>query len=110
MAPAAVTETLYPAGTTARLFVSHTRPEPMLGVLAPLATGRSTVALGFTNAGGTLGLEELLFINRCSWAHVIDHAAALLGVTRNAVLSADEIAALDGRRTPAGVITSPPSS
>jgi phosphoketolase len=107
MAPAAVTDALYPARTTARLFVCHTRPEPMLGVLAPLATGRATRALGFTNAGGTLGLEELLFINGCSWAHVVDHAAALLGVTRAAVLSADEIAALDRRRTPAGVITPP---
>jgi phosphoketolase len=103
--PAPVVEALYPAATPARLFVCHTRPEPMLGVLAPLSTGASTAALGFTNAGGTLGVEELLFVNGCSWAHVLDRAAALLGVPRGTLLTSDEIAALDRRRAPAGVIT-----
>ena len=39
----------------------------MLGVLAPLVTGASTVALGYANAGGTLDVDGLLFVNRCSW-------------------------------------------
>jgi phosphoketolase len=105
-APVPIVEALYPARTPARLFICHTRPEPMLGVLTPLATGPATAALGFTNAGGTLGVDELLFVNGCSWAHVLDRVAALLGLTRGTLLSDDEIAALDRRRTPAGVITS----
>jgi phosphoketolase len=103
-APAAVVHALYPATVPARVFVTHTRPEPMLGVLAPLVTGASTVGLGYTDAGGTLALEELLFVNGSSWAHAVDAVAHLLGAAREDLLVPDEIAALDRRRSPEGVI------
>jgi phosphoketolase len=39
---------LYPDSVPARLFVTHTRPEPLLGTLQPLNTGTNkTAALGF---------------------------------------------------------------
>jgi phosphoketolase len=103
-APPDVIERLYPAPAAVRVFVTHTRPEPMLGVLAPVTTGTS-VGLGYTNAGGTLDLDGLLFVNGCSWAHCVDAVARLLGLTRERLLDADEIAALDHRRSPEGVIT-----
>jgi phosphoketolase len=100
-----VIERLYPATTAVRVFVTHTRPEAMLGVLAPLTVGTSTIGLGYTNAGGTLDLDGLLFVNGCSWAHCVDAVARLLGIARERLLDADEIAALDHRRSPEGVIT-----
>jgi hypothetical protein len=69
----------------------------MLGVLAPLVTGASTVGLGYTAAGGTLGLDELLFVNGSSWAHAVDAVTRLLGVARAALLTEEEIAALEHR-------------
>jgi phosphoketolase len=107
-APAAVIERLYPATTAARVFVTHTRAEVILGALAPLTTGPSTAALGFANAGGTLDLDGLLFVNGCSWAHCVDVVARLLGVGRARVLEPDEIAALEHRRSPEGAIFEAP--
>jgi phosphoketolase len=103
-APVSLVERLYPPGVPARVFVSHTRPEPMLGVLAPLTTGPSTLMLGFTNVGGTLDLDELLFVNGCSWAHCVDAVARVLDVAREKLLDEAEIAALEHRRSPEGVV------
>jgi phosphoketolase len=87
---------LFPAGIP-RVFVTHTRPEPYLGALRRLDTGPSTTrALGFINRGGTLDVPGLLFANRCTWAHVVDAAAAVLGQPRDALLDAAECAAIDG--------------
>ena len=107
-APAARVDALYPASVPGRVFVTHTRPEPMLGVLAPLVTGASTTAgLGYIAAGGTLGLEELLFVNDSSWAHAVAAVARVLGLARDALLDPEEIAALDRRRSPEGVVLGP---
>jgi phosphoketolase len=105
VAPPSLVDQLYPHEALARIFVTHTRPEPMLGVLTPLATGRSTIGLGFTNAGGTLDLDSLLFVNGCSWAHCLDAVARVLELPRERVLEREEIAALEHRRSPAGIIT-----
>jgi len=51
---------LYPDGVCRRLFLIHARPEPVLGALRPLDSGDSTVALGFTNHGGTLSVGGML--------------------------------------------------
>jgi phosphoketolase len=99
-----VTE-LYPRDVHARVFATHTRPEPMLGVLAPLSTGAATTAgLGFVNAGGTLTTRGLLFVNRCSWAHVVAAAARVAELDVEKLLTAEERDALAGRRSPEGVI------
>src|SRR5581483_5470572 len=70
---------LYPMSVERRVFVSHTRPAPLIGVLKPLDTGPSTRCLGFIDAGGTLSTPGMLFVNRCTWAHIAEAAAALLG-------------------------------
>jgi hypothetical protein len=88
-----------------RLFVSHTRPEPLLGVLEPLHTGAGkTVALGFLGKGGTLTIAGMLFVNGCTWAHVLARAAQTLGLAREDLLTAEELAVLDGREAPEGIV------
>jgi phosphoketolase len=101
----ATMEELFAPEIAMRLFVTHTRPEPMLGVLRPLDTGpRLTRALGWLNRGGTLSIEGLMFVNGCSWAHVVAESARLLDLPVTALLAADEVAALEGRTSPHGVV------
>jgi phosphoketolase len=100
-------ELLYPAGVTGRIFVTHTRPEPLIGTLHPLHTGYgNTVGLGFIGRGGTLTVEGMLFVNRCSWAHILTEAADILKMPREELLSKEELASLEGRLSPHGVIIS----
>lgn len=104
MAARELVERLYPEQARARVFVSHVRPEVTLGTLAPLHTGRQTRGLGFINAGGTLSTPAMLFVNRCSWAHVVEAAADVLGLPHSDLLSPEELQALEGRASPHGVI------
>lgn len=98
-------EELYPDSAPARLFLTHTRPEPMLGTLYPLTKGRERTAfLGFVNQGGTLEHEGMLFINRCTWGHALLETARILNLSRDELLSAEEQAALAGQRSPHRVI------
>ena len=99
-----VTARLYPSDIPARLFVTHTRPETILGVLGPLHTGAATVGLGYTNHGGTLSTQGMAFVNRCSWAHCLRETARLLKLPDVELLSEDERRALDGKRSAHGVI------
>jgi phosphoketolase len=103
-APETTRARLYPGSARARVFLTHTRPEPLLGVLRPLVHGARAAALGFINAGGTLSIDGMLWVNRATWAHVLDAAARLLDLDRARVLEPDELAALDGRRSPMGVV------
>lgn len=103
-APASLVEWLYPAAVQPRLFLTHTRPETLLGVLGPLHTGTRTRGLGYINQGGTLNTPGMLFVNRCTWAHALLEAARLLDLPRERLLSAEELEALDGQRSPHGVI------
>ncbi len=102
--PDEVRHALFPEAVRPRVFFTHTRPEPMLGALAPLHTGRDTVGLGFTNHGGTLSVGGLLFVNGATWAHGLAAVARTLGLARQAVLTDAEIAALDHQGSPDGVI------
>jgi phosphoketolase len=86
--------------------MTHTRPETILGLLGPLHTGSATVGLGYTNHGGTLSTQGLSFVNRCSWAHCLREAARLLQLPEADLLSTEERQALDGKRSPHGVIVS----
>jgi len=96
---------LYPSTTLSRIFVTHTRPEPMAGALQPLHTGyTSTRFLGFVNQGGTLDKDGMLFINRCTWAHVLAEVAQVLDRPLDDWLSQNELDALHGRRSPQGVL------
>jgi phosphoketolase len=96
---------LYPDAVAPRLFLTHTRPEPMMGVLSPLMTGASTAVLGFLDEGATLDVDGMLFVNRATWAHAVDAAARLLAIAPDELLGAEERAALEHRRSPQGVIT-----
>ena len=86
---------------TPRVFITHTRPEPLLGALRRIDTGPATTrALGFINRGGTLDVDGLMFANRCTWAHLLGDAARVLSLPLAALLDADEIAAIEGRGEP----------
>lgn len=100
----ALCERLFPNHIQPRLFLTHTRPEVLLGVLGPLHTGPRTSGLGYINQGGTLNTPGMFFINRCSWAHVLAETARLVNLPREQFLSQEEREALDGRRSPHGVI------
>lgn len=104
MASLDVRKALYPGTVEARLFLTHTRPEPLLGTLQPLHTGSRTVGLGYVNHGGTLSTGGMLFVNRSTWAHCIEGVARVLGLSRDRLLSEHEIAALDRRVSPEGII------
>jgi phosphoketolase len=97
-------EQLFPKHITHRVFVSHTHPETMSGVLRPLDTGRTSIFLGYANHGGTLDTAGALFVNRLSWAHIVRAASRSLGVDLKRLLDVDEIAALNGQCNPQGVL------
>ncbi len=84
-----------------RVILSHTRPEPMIGLLRRIDGGPArTRALGYISRGGTLDVAGMLFANRCTWAHAVGVAADLLESDKSTVLEAVEIAAIEGRHHP----------
>jgi len=92
---------LFPEHSDARIVVSHTRPEPITGVLRRIDTGpRRSSYLGFINRGGTLDTFGMLFANRCTWAHVLARAAETMGLPPESWLTAPEWAAVQGRGDP----------
>jgi phosphoketolase len=104
-APASQLQLLYPSTTLARIFVTHTRPEPMAGTLQPLHTGYAyTRFLGFVNQGGTLDKDGMLFINRSTWAHIVAEVSQVLDVPLDDWLSQPELDALHGRCSPQGIL------
>ncbi len=103
--PASQLQLLYPSTTLARVFATHTRPEPMAGTLQPLHTGYAyTRFLGFVNQGGTLDKNGMLFTNRCTWAHVVAEVAQVLDTPLDDWLSQPELDALHGRCSPQGIL------
>jgi phosphoketolase len=111
VAPVTLRKELYPDSVPARVFVSHTRPEPLLGALQPLYTGSDhTAGLGFIDHGGTLTVPGMLFVNRCTWAHIVAAVARLLGLRREDLLTPQELAALDCKTSPEGILIQPPGS
>jgi hypothetical protein len=77
----------------------------LLGTLQPLNTGSDlTAALGFINQGGTLNVPGMLFVNRCTWAHILLEVGRVLGTLQEELLTSEEIAALSGKVSPEGVI------
>jgi len=103
--PAATVQALYPDTIPARVFATRTRPAPMLGTLQPLHTGyANTRCLGFVNQGGTLDKDGMLFINRCTWAHVLAETSQVLGGLLEDWLSPEECDALQGRTSPQGIL------
>ena len=88
-------EAYFPKGL-ARVIVTHTRPEPMIGSLRSIDGGPArTVILGYRNRGGTLDTAGMLFANGCTWAHVVQEACALIGGSIEDYLDAGERAAVE---------------
>jgi phosphoketolase len=91
---------LFPS-TVPRVFLTHTRPEPYLGLLRRVDTGpRTTRALGYRNRGGTLDVSGLMFANGCAWAHVVAAAAEVLTEPLTTFLDSNELAAVGGQGDP----------
>lgn len=100
-----VHQALFPKRVQYRLFLTHTRPEMLLAVCRPLDLGpKNTVALGFNNQGGNLNEGEMLFANRCTWAHGLAELSALCGQKPTAWLTEEEVAAVQGQGNPYHVI------
>jgi phosphoketolase len=94
---------LFPERCRGVILATHTRPEPMIGLLEPLRK-RSIAAVGYISIGGTHNTPGLLFVNRATWAHILVEAAGLLELPREHLLDEAEIDALEGRRSPHGII------
>jgi phosphoketolase len=96
---------LFPSTAAARVFVTHTRPESLLGVVRPLDTGADrTRVLGFINHGGTYNTAGLLFANRCTWAHALAAAAEALRLRPEELLTSEELSAVRGEGDPTSVL------
>lgn len=96
----AILQALFPVGLP-RVLLSHTRPEPMTGLLRRIDGGPERFrALGYLSRGGTLDVFGMLFANRCTWAHAVDAAMALLQAPTRDCLSEPERRAIEGRGDP----------
>jgi phosphoketolase len=105
MTPAQYQAELYPGSVSARIFVTHTRPEILLGILQPLHTGfGQTTALGFINQGGTLNVPGMLFVNRCNRGHILLEVTRVLGLVHEELLTPEELSALKGKTSPEGIL------
>lgn len=93
----ATLQALFPPGMP-RVILTHTRPEPMLGLLRRIDSGPSlTRALGYISRGGTFDVPGMLFANRCTWAHAVDAAASVVAHwQRDALFGQEQREALDG--------------
>lgn len=94
-------ESLFPKTAPVRVFLTHTRPEPLLGLMRPLDTGATkTRILGYTNHGGTLDVAGMLFANKSTWAHVLLAVAEALDLDATDILTAKELGAIGGEEDP----------
>ncbi len=95
---------LFPAALP-RVIVSHTRPEPMAGVLRRFDNGPQTTRyLGFRNRGGTLDTAGMLFANGQTWAHIVAEACSAMETDSAGILSSEEMLALSGKGDPRHVM------
>lgn len=99
---------LIPEQCNTMVLACHTRPELMVGMLRPFWQGKKLEALGFINEGGTFDVAGMLYVNQCSWAHMLRAAARLLEINEGTVLDQQEIQALDKKCSPDGVIRDMP--
>lgn len=86
------------------VLISHTRPEIIIGILNSLLKSVEISALGFINQGGTLGTDDMLFVNKSSWAHILESIEESLGAGFS-ILEEEEKSVLLGKKSPDGIIT-----
>lgn len=110
LVPGPVRQALFGDAQAQRIIVTHTRPEPMLGLLRPLDSGARTRVLGYRNRGGTLNVPGMLYANGASWLHILATVAELSGEPRARYLEPAELAVLEGVGDPLPVILAGPAS
>lgn len=88
--------------------VTHTRRHIIHGLLSPLLENAALTVLGYRNEGGTLDTPGMLMVNGCSWAHAVQAAGHLCETPQQALLSSEEVAALNGSRSPQGILIRSP--
>ena len=94
-------EQFFPGNVMARVFACHTRPESIAGVLRTLDTGPDHARfLGFCARGGMLDTFGTLFVNRCTWAHIVAAAAEVTGRRPEDLLTQEELIAVRGQGDP----------
>jgi len=54
--------------------------------------------------GASLGRSGMLFVNHCTWGHILSESARVLELRREELLNSEELSALDGKGYPEGVI------
>ena len=100
----ATVNALFPPGLP-RVIITHTRPEPMLGILRRIDSGPArTCALGYISRGGTFDVHGMLFANHCTWAHAVDAAATVAGWSREVLLDHAQRTAIDGIGDPSDLL------
>lgn len=104
LAPDTVRSSVLAPHTSSVFLICHTRPEPMVGALQGMWNGKSVQGFGFINEGGTLGADGLLWINKTSWLHILREYLRTIGKEENGILSHEEREALDGKRSPDGIV------
>ncbi|UZE94514.1 phosphoketolase family protein [Alkalimarinus alittae] len=103
-----VCTTLFPIHMKVRVFVTHTRPQALKGLLSQVLMKESSVSsrfLGYLNRGGTFDTAGMLFINQCSWAHIVKNAVELSELSLPDYLSSHEIDAIEFKSNPRKVMT-----
>ncbi|MDP3846558.1 MAG: xylulose 5-phosphate 3-epimerase [Pseudomonas sp.] len=104
LASAVLCEQLFPSDHKLRVLLTHMRPEVARGHLWPLLPdANNSVVLGYRNRGGTLDEAGMLFANGATWAHILLACAELRNVPLDSLLSAAQIAAVQGEGDPAAL-------
>lgn len=86
------------------LLVCHTRPEVIIGTLQPIWNKKNVSALGFINQGGTLGVDGMMFVNECSWAHILQKVEKMSDI-KISLLNNQERQAVERKISPHNIIT-----
>jgi phosphoketolase len=101
LASATLCERLFPSSHKLRVMLTHMRPEVARGHLWRLFPDvNNSVVLGYRNRGGTLDEAGMLFANNATWAHILLACARLRNVPLDSLLSAPQIAAVQGQGDP----------
>jgi len=104
LTPKGVVDQLFPTNANVRIFLTHTRVEPFIGTIWPLLSNVAlTPVLGYTNQGGTLNVDGMLFANRCTWAHAVAAVAIGMGELPESLLNEEEFTALAGMGDPIAI-------
>lgn len=71
LAEKSVQKSVVPARIDNVVLMTHTRPEVLQGMMSELLQGKKVKALGFINEGGTLSVDGMLQVNKCSAKDVV---------------------------------------